>query len=112
MKRLKFYNSVLYEHSHAASIEEISKSRTSYSCHPFNTCCKHPMENLQTHYGPLGQKYLGVILSGKKALNIDNVYGIYFSCDGTMLDDKRIDLDKNDDTIVDRKRYPGTPGLY
>jgi len=25
---------------------------------------------------------------------------------------KRIDLDKNDDIIVDGKRYPGTSGLY
>jgi len=29
-----------------------------------------------------------------------------------MLDDKRIDLNKNDDIIVDGKRYLGTPGLY
>jgi len=59
------------------------------------------------------KKYPGVILSGdKKAINIDNVYGIYFSSDGTMFDDKRINLDKNDDIIVDGKRYPGTPGLY
>jgi len=47
----------------------------------------------------VGQKYLEVVLSGKKAVNIDNVYGVYFSSDGTMLDDKRIDLDKNDDII-------------
>jgi len=68
-------------------------------------------EKLQTHYGPLGQKYLGVVLSGQKAVNVDNVYGFYFS-DGTMLG-RRIDLDKNDDIIVDGKRYqPGTPSLY
>jgi len=29
-----------------------------------------------------------------------------------MLGDKCIDLDKNDDIIVDGKKYPGTPGLY
>jgi len=29
-----------------------------------------------------------------------------------MLGDKRIDLDKNDDLIVDGKKYPETPGLY
>jgi len=28
------------------------------------------------------------------------------------LGDKRIDLDKNDDVIVDGKRYLGTPDLY
>jgi len=45
-------------------------------------------------------------------INIDNVYGVYFSSDETMLGDKRIDLVKNDDIIVDGKRYSGTPGLY
>jgi len=60
----------------------------------------------------LRQKYLRVVLSGKKAVNIDNVYGVYFSSVGTMLGDKHIDLDKNYDIIVDGKRYPGTPGLY
>jgi len=47
-------------------------------------------------------------------LYIDNIYGIYFSSDETMLGNKRIDLDKNDDIIVDKdkKRYPGTSGLY
>jgi len=29
-----------------------------------------------------------------------------------MLGDKRIDLDKNDNIITDRKKYSGTPGLY
>jgi len=29
-----------------------------------------------------------------------------------MLDDKRIDLDKNDDIIMDGKRYVGTLDLY
>ena len=69
-------------------------------------------ETLRTHYGLLGQKYLGAVLSGKKAVNIDSVYGVYFSNDGTMLGDKRIDLDKNDDIIIDGKKYVGTSGLY
>jgi len=29
-----------------------------------------------------------------------------------MFSDKRIDLDKNDDIIVDGKKYSGIPGLY
>jgi len=53
-----------------------------------------------------------MILSRKKAVNINNVYGVYFTSDGTMLSDKRIDLDKNDDIIVDGKRYSRIPGLY
>ncbi|KYQ53669.1 hypothetical protein ALC60_04233 [Trachymyrmex zeteki] len=63
-------------------------------------------------YGPLGQKYLKAVLNGKKAVNIDVVYGVYFSNEGTMLGDKRIALDKNDDIIINGKRYEGTPGLY
>ncbi|KYN29554.1 hypothetical protein ALC57_00996 [Trachymyrmex cornetzi] len=49
---------------------------------------------------------------GKKAVNIDVVYGVYFSDEGTMLGDKRITLHKNDDIIIDGKRYDGTAGLY
>ncbi|KYQ51397.1 hypothetical protein ALC60_09498 [Trachymyrmex zeteki] len=72
---------------------------------PRDLCCKQ-------HYGPLGQKYLKAVLSCKKAVNIDVVYGVYFSNEGTMLGDKRIALDKNDDIIINGKRYEGTPGLY
>jgi len=103
-----------YEHSHAPSVEEIFE----VADEPLVSSIQHSLqtsegqEKLQTHYGPLGQKYLGVVLSGKKVVNIDNVYGVYFSSDGTMLGDKRINLDKNDDIIVDGKRYSGTPGLY
>jgi len=56
----------------------------------------------KSYSGPLRQKYLGVVLSGKKTVNIDNVYGVYFSSDGTMLDDKRIDLDKNDNVKMEK----------
>jgi len=52
-----------------------------------------------------------MVLSDKKVVNIDNVYGVYFSSDGTN-SDERIDLDKNDDIIIDEKRYSGTPGFY
>ncbi|KYQ51996.1 hypothetical protein ALC60_08892 [Trachymyrmex zeteki] len=69
-------------------------------------------EKLQTSYGPLGQKFLKAVLSGKKAVNIDVVYEIYFSNERTMLGDKRIALDKNDDIIINGKKYEGTPGLY
>lgn len=67
---------------------------------------------METNYGSLGQKYLGAVLSGKKTVNIDNVYSVYFADDGTMLGDKRIDFDKNDDIVIDGKRYAGTQGLY
>ena len=59
------------------------------------------------------QKYLKAVLSDKKAVNIDIVYKIYFSDEGTMLNDKRIILhEQNNDIIIDGKRYDGIPGLY
>src|SRR5215469_4244392 len=67
-------------------------------------------EELQTHYGPLGQKYVEFIITGEKA--VDNVYGVYYGHDGLMLGAERFDLDTNDDIILDKKRYAGTPGLY
>jgi len=51
----------------------------------------------------LEQKYLKAVLSDKKAVNID--VEIYFSNEGMMLGDKRITLYKNDDVIIDGKRY-------
>jgi len=89
-----------YKHSHTLSVEVFEVADES-----FVSSIRHSLQTsdgqgkLQTHYDPVGQKYLEVVLSGKKAVNIDNVYGVYFSSDGTMLDDKRIDLDKNDDII-------------
>jgi hypothetical protein len=103
-----------YEHPHALSVEDVFEITNE----PLVTSVRHQLqtsegqEKLQTHYGPLGQKYLGAVLSGKKAVNIDNVYGVYFNNGGTMLGDKRVDLDKQDDVIIDQKRYAGTPGLY
>ena len=69
-------------------------------------------KKLHANYGPLGQKYLKAVLSSKKAVNIDVVYGVYFSDERTMLGDKRITLHKNDDIIIDGKRYNRTPDLY
>ncbi|KYN27940.1 hypothetical protein ALC57_02651 [Trachymyrmex cornetzi] len=85
---------------------------------PFVTSIRHRLqtsegqEKLQTNYGPLGQKYMKAVLSGKKSVNIDIVYGVYFNDEGMMLGDKRITLHKNDDIIIDGKRYDGTAGLY
>jgi len=95
-----------YEHSHAPSVEDIFE----VADEPLVSSIQHSLqtsegqEKLQTHYGLLGQKYLGVVLSDKQAVYINNVYIVYFSSDGgTMFSDKRIDLDKNDDIIVDGK---------
>lgn len=103
-----------YEHPHALSVEEVFD----ITDEPLVTSVRHKLQtsegrkNLETHYGPLGQKYLGAVLSGKKAVNIDNVYGVYFSNIGTMIGNKRVNLAKNDDIIISGKRYEGTRGLY
>jgi len=39
------------------------------------------------------------------------LYGVYFSDEGMMLGDKSIILHKNDNIIIDGKRYEGTLGL-
>jgi len=40
------------------------------------------------------------------------MYGVYFSDEKTMLSDKRIILHKNNDIIINGKRYDIVPGLY
>jgi len=73
-----------YEHSHAPSVEDIFE----VADEPLVSSIQHSLqtfegqEKLQTHYGLLGQKYLGVVLSDKQAVYINNVYIVYFSSDG------------------------------
>ncbi|XP_070517669.1 uncharacterized protein [Cardiocondyla obscurior] len=104
-----------HEFSHANSIDEIFNS---VDTEQLVTSIRQQLQTadgwkiLQTHYGPLGQKYLGAVLSGKKSVTIDSVYGVYFNDSGTMIGSKRIELDKNDDIFIDGKKYPGTVGLY
>ncbi|XP_070531459.1 uncharacterized protein [Cardiocondyla obscurior] len=102
------------ERSHSHSIEDVFDTADE----PLVTSIRQKLQTsegwktLQTHYGPLGQKYLGAVLSGKKSINIDSVYGVYFNDNGTMIGNKRVDLDKNDNILIDGKKYPGTVGLY
>ncbi|XP_070529969.1 uncharacterized protein [Cardiocondyla obscurior] len=102
------------ERSHSHSIEDVFDTADE----PLVTSIRQKLQTseslktLQTHYGPLGQKYLGAVLSGKKSINIDSVYGVYFNDNGTMICNKRVDLDKNDNILIDGKKYPGTVGLY
>ncbi|XP_067208490.1 uncharacterized protein, partial [Linepithema humile] len=69
-------------------------------------------EALYGQMGPLGQEYIGELLSGDKKRGIDNVYGVYFNDAGTFLGDKVFDIDKDDNVIVDGVKYAGTPGLF
>jgi len=70
VKHTKFYNSVnSYEHSHAPSVEEIFE----VTDEPPVSSVQHlfeGQEQLQMHYGPLDQKYLGTVLNDNKAVNI------------------------------------------
>lgn len=101
-------------HNHAPSVEDVFEVTNE----PLVTSVQQQLQTsegrkkLQMHYGPLGQKYMGAVLSGKKTVNVDNVYGVYFTNTGTMLGTKRINLHKNDDIFIDGKKYKGTQGLY
>lgn len=67
---------------------------------------------LYNQMGPLGQKYIGALLSGDKQTKMDTVYGVYFNDAGTFLGDKAFDIDIEDNLIVDGVKYAGTPGLF
>ncbi|KYM96988.1 hypothetical protein ALC62_12366 [Cyphomyrmex costatus] len=69
-------------------------------------------DRLNSQLGPLGHIYINALLSGDKRNEIDNVYGVYFDENGTMLGDKKFDVDTDDTIIIDGNRYKGTRGLY
>ncbi|KYN11453.1 hypothetical protein ALC57_16388 [Trachymyrmex cornetzi] len=104
-------------YDHVPSVEEIFE----VTDEPLVTSIRHLLqtsegqEKLQINYSPLGQKYMKAVLSDKKAVNIDVVYGVYFSVEGSMLGDKPLVYALSyliDDIIIDGKRYDGTAGLY
>ncbi|XP_072757486.1 uncharacterized protein [Anoplolepis gracilipes] len=67
---------------------------------------------LREHLGPLGQRYIGAILSQDENNEIDYVYGVKFSDEGMILGDKHFEVDKNDNIIINGVKYAGTPGFY
>ena len=69
-------------------------------------------EALYSRLGPLGQEYIKTLLSGDK--KTDQVYGVYFNNEGTLLGDKPFDIVQYDNIIVDGGGviYVGTPGLF
>ncbi|KYM94628.1 hypothetical protein ALC62_14741 [Cyphomyrmex costatus] len=69
-------------------------------------------DRLNSQLGPLGHIYINALLSGDKRNEIDHVYGVYFDENGTMMGDKKFDVDTDDTIIIDGNRYKGTPGLY
>ena len=68
-------------------------------------------EELYGKMGPMGQKYVGALLSGDTKY-IDNVYGVYFTDAGTFLGDKAFDIDGYDNLIIDGVKYKSTRGLF
>ncbi|KYN02973.1 hypothetical protein ALC62_06193 [Cyphomyrmex costatus] len=74
-------------------------------------------DRLNSQLGPLGHIYINAPLTeknycGDKRNKINHVYGVYFDENGTMLGDKKFDVDTDDTIIIDGNRYKGTPGLY
>ncbi|KYN27427.1 hypothetical protein ALC57_03191 [Trachymyrmex cornetzi] len=69
-------------------------------------------QRLQSQLGPLEQVYVNILLIGNAKNEIDLVYDVYFDEKGTMLGNKKFDVDANDTIIIDGVRYEGTPGLY
>jgi len=55
---------------------------------------------------------VNTLLTDNKRNKIDLVYGVYFDENGTMLGNKKFDVDSDDAIIIGRVRYKGTPGLY
>lgn len=67
---------------------------------------------LRDQFGPLSRKYIEALLNPKND-TIDRVYGVYLDKDGTlMIGNKRFDVDKADNIIIDNVQYVGTRGLY
>ncbi|KYN09375.1 hypothetical protein ALC57_18507 [Trachymyrmex cornetzi] len=69
-------------------------------------------QRLQSQLVPLGQVYVNILLIGNARNEIDLVYGVYFYENGTMLGNKKFNVDTDDTIIIDGERYKGTPGLY
>ncbi|KYN13316.1 hypothetical protein ALC57_14496 [Trachymyrmex cornetzi] len=69
-------------------------------------------QRLQSQLGLLGQVYVNTLLIGNARNEIDLVYGVYFDQNGTMLGNKKFDVDTDDIIIIDGERYKGTLGLY
>ena len=68
-------------------------------------------DTLLSDLGPLGQRYVGALLSGNSEM--DYVYGVYITCPTTtMLGDKQFVVNADDSIVVGGSTYNGTPGLY
>ena len=55
---------------------------------------------------------MNTLLTDNARNEIDLVYSVYFDENGTMLGNKKFDVDTDDTIIIDGVRYKGTPSLY
>jgi len=96
------------------SVEEIYETTPD----SFVTSVRHELETtvgqktFRNHFGPLAQKYIRAIMSVDKNRSMDYVYGVKFTSEGMMLGDKRFDVDKDDNIIIDGIKYTGTEDIY
>ncbi|XP_070152496.1 uncharacterized protein [Polyergus mexicanus] len=72
----------------------------------------HGREMSRDRLGSLGPKYMGALLGGEAPNELDHVYGAYIGAKGTMLGNKRFDIDPDHSIFIDKIKYIGTPGLY
>ncbi|XP_076383936.1 uncharacterized protein LOC143261242 isoform X1 [Megalopta genalis] len=68
-------------------------------------------EHLCSNLGPIASEYLRNVFSGPPKSQ-DNVYGVYFHNNKLMLGNVAFDVEINDDIVINKIRYRGTPGLY
>ncbi|KYN50170.1 hypothetical protein ALC62_01046 [Cyphomyrmex costatus] len=99
---------------HFPSTQDEEVFETSNGTDPsLETSVREVLSTPQGQLGPLGYNiYINALLSGDKRNEIDHVYGVYFDENGTMLGDKKFDVDTDDTIIIDGNRYKGTPGMY
>jgi len=102
MRRLNHMN----YRTNVSSVEDVYETPNE----PIKALVKQSLQTRQIHeelhnqLGALG-KYVNMLLGNDREKAIDHVYGIYFSENCTMLDDKYFDVDTNDFVIVDRVKY-------
>lgn len=68
--------------------------------------------SLRNRLGPIARQYVPAIMGQDINSAMDYVYGVIFDKRGMMLGNKKFDVDKNDNIIINGTKYAGTAGLY
>ena len=89
-----------YEHLHSPLAEDIYKTPNK----PLEMLVKQSLQmrqickELHNQLGTIGQKYVNMLLGSNREK--ENVYGVYFSENSTMVGNKQFDLDTSNFVIV------------